>query len=108
MALISIYQVLVRLFGNRCQSPVFNGSRDENGVGKMSDFTPHVLKQIREMGFTHIWYTGLIEHARCQGNPEYGIPDGNPRIIKGKAGSPYAICDYYDIDPDLADSVPDR
>ena len=108
MALISIYQVLVRLFGNRCQSPVFNGSRDENGVGKMSDFTPHVLKQIREMGFTHIWYTGLIEHARCEGNPEYGIVAGNPRIIKGRAGSPYAICDYYDIDPDIADSIPDR
>ena len=108
MSLISIYQVLVRLFGNNVTSPVFNGSREENGVGKMSAFTPHVLKQIREMGFTHIWYTGLIEHARCQGNPEYGIPDGNTRIIKGKAGSPYAICDYYDIDPDLADSVPDR
>lgn len=108
MSLISIYQVLVRLFGNNVTSPVFNGSREENGVGKMSAFTPHVLKQIRDMGFTHIWYTGLIEHARCQGNPEYGIPDGNPRIIKGKAGSPYAICDYYDIDPDLADSVPNR
>ena len=108
MSLISIYQVLVRLFGNNVTSPVFNGSREENGVGKMSAFTPHVLKQIREMGFTHIWYTGLIEHTRCQGNPEYGIPDGNPRIIKGKAGSPYAICDYYDIDPDLADSVPNR
>lgn len=108
MSFISIYQVLVRLFGNNVTSPVFNGSREENGVGKMSAFTPHVLKQIREMGFTHIWYTGLIEHARCQGNPEYGIPDGNPRIIKGKAGSPYAICDYYDIDPDLADSVPNR
>lgn len=108
MSLISIYQVLVRLFGNNVTSPVFNGSREENGVGKMSAFTPHVLKQIREMGFTHIWYTGLIEHARCQGNPEYGIPDGNPRIIKGKAGSPYAICDYYDIDPDLADSIPNR
>lgn len=108
MSFISIYQVLVRLFGNNVTSPVFNGSREENGVGKMSAFTPHVLKQIREMGFTHIWYTGLIEHARCQGNPEYGIPDGNPRIIKGKAGSPYAICDYYDIDPDLADSIPNR
>lgn len=108
MSLIYIYQVLVRLFGNNVTSPVFNGSREENGVGKMSAFTPHVLKQIREMGFTHIWYTGLIEHARCQGNPEYGIPDGNPRIIKGKAGSPYAICDYYDIAPDLADSIPNR
>lgn len=96
------------MFGNRCQSPVFNGSREENGVGKMSAFTPHVLKQIREMGFTHIWYTGLIEHARCTADLEYGLQGGNPRIIKGRAGSPYAITDYYDIDPDIAVSIPDR
>lgn len=108
MSLISIYQVLPRLFGNKNTKPVFNGSIEDNGAGKMSDFTPHVLAQIKEMGFTHIWYTGLIEHARCTANSEFGIPAGNPRIIKGKAGSPYAITDYYDIDPDLADSVPDR
>lgn len=108
MSFVSIYQVLPRLFGNRNTAPVFNGSIDENGTGKMSDFTPHVLAQIKDMGFTHIWYTGLIEHARCTANPECGIQAGNPLIIKGKAGSPYAITDYYDIDPDLADSVPDR
>lgn len=108
MSLISIYQVLPRLFGNKNTKPVFNGSIEENGTGKMSDFTPHVLSKIKDMGFSHIWYTGLIEHARCTGNPDFGIPSGNPRIIKGKAGSPYAITDYYDIDPDLADSVPDR
>ncbi len=108
MSLISIYQVLPRLFGNKSTAPVFNGSRDENGTGKMSDFTSSVLDKIKDFGFTHIWYTGLIEHARCTGDPEYGIPAGNPQIIKGKAGSPYAITDYYDIDPDLADSIPDR
>lgn len=108
MSLISIYQVLPRLFGNKSTAPVFNGSRDENGTGKMSDFTSSVLDEIKDFGFTHIWYTGLIEHARCTGDPEYGIPAGNPQIIKGKAGSPYAITDYYDIDPDLADSIPDR
>ncbi|MBO7594174.1 MAG: alpha-amylase [Salinivirgaceae bacterium] len=108
MSLISIYQVLVRLFGNNVTSPVFNGSREENGVGKMNDFTPHILKQIKSMGFTHIWYTGLIEHARCTADDKFGIPGGNPRIVKGRAGSPYAITDYYDIDPDLAVSVPNR
>lgn len=108
MSLISIYQVLPRLFGNRNTTPKFNGSREENGCGKMSDFTPDILLKIKDMGFTHIWYTGLIEHARCTDDSAFGIPAGNPHIIKGKAGSPYAITDYYDIDPDLADSIPNR
>lgn len=108
MSLISIYQVLPRLFGNTQENVVENGSRSENGTGKMNDFTLDVLSKIRQNGYTHIWYTGLIEHARCTADTEFGIAAGNPQIIKGKAGSPYAIVDYYDIDPDIAVSVPNR
>jgi glycosidase len=108
MRKIVIYQILPRLFGNKIASNVPNGTLKENGVGKMSAFTPKVLKEIYKMGFTHIWYTGLLEHATQTDYSEYGIRKNHPEIVKGKAGSPYAICDYYDIDPDLADDVPNR
>jgi len=54
------------------------------------------------MGITHVWLTGVIEHTHCSDYTAIGIPKDNPHVIKGKAGSPYAIKDYYDIDPDLA------
>ncbi|PVX49858.1 glycosidase [Balneicella halophila] len=98
-----IYQLLPRLFSNYTRSPKINGTRKQNGCGKLNDITTQALQGIKELGATHIWYTGLIEHACVEGYPKYGIEDGNPRVIKGKAGSPYAIKDYYDIDPDLAE-----
>ena len=97
-----IYQILTRLFGNTTEDCKFNGNRDENGVGKMNDISEKALSEIHKLGITHIWYTGIIEHALVKGYPDYDIPDGNPLVIKGKAGSPYAIKDYYDVNPDLA------
>ena len=105
---MTIYQVLPRLFGNKCLNPVFNGSMKENGCGKMADFTDEILQNIRDMGFSHIWYTGIIEHATQTSYAEYGIRDNHPAIVKGKAGSPYSIKDYYDVSPDLAIHVPER
>lgn len=37
-----------------------------------------------------------------------GIKQDNPLVVKGRAGSPYAIKDYYDVDPDLAVNVKGR
>ncbi|MDH8701680.1 glycosidase [Dysgonomonadaceae bacterium PH5-43] len=105
---IIIYQVLPRLFGNDTTHLVNNGSIEENGCGKLSSFTKEALAEIKRMGFNHIWYTGIIEHATQTDYSSYGIRKDCPAVVKGKAGSPYAIKDYYDIDPDLADSVPDR
>jgi len=105
---IIIYQVLPRLFGNTKSTNVFNGSMEENGVGKLSAFSSDVLQAIKKMGFTHIWYTGLLEHTTQTDYSKYGISKDHPAVVKGKAGSPYAIKDYYDIDPDLAENVPDR
>jgi len=105
---IIIYQVLPRLFGNTKSANAVNGSLEENGVGKLSAFSLKVLQAIKKMGFTHIWYTGLLEHATQTDYSTYGIRKDHPAIVKGKAGSPYAIKDYYDVDPDLADNVPDR
>ncbi|MCD7710308.1 MAG: alpha-amylase family protein, partial [Porphyromonadaceae bacterium] len=105
---IIIYQLLPRLFGNTTENCVPNGSLEENGVGKLRDITSKALREIARLGCTHIWYTGVIEHATQTDYSQYGIEVDNPHIIKGKAGSPYAIKDYYDIDPDLAVQVPDR
>lgn len=103
-----IYQLLPRLFTNYNINPIPNGSIDENGSGKLNDINPTILKNLRELGITHVWYTGVIEHAHTPDYSKYNIKRHNPNIIKGKAGSPYAITDYYDIDPDIAVNVKDR
>ena len=103
-----VYQVFTRLFSNRNTARIENGSLTENGCGKMNDFTPTVLKNIRAMGVSHIWFTGVIRHATQTDYSAYGIPTQHPEVVKGRAGSPYAITDYYDIDPDLAVDVPNR
>lgn len=103
-----IYQLFPRLFANTNLHPVPNGRIEQNGSGKLNDINAQTLTAIAEMGFTHVWYTGVIEHAHDVDYTRYGIERHNPHIVKGRAGSPYAITDYYDIDPDLAESVPDR
>lgn len=103
-----IYQLLPRLFTNYNPNPVPDGTIEQNGSGKLNQISPAILKQIRSLGATHVWYTGVIEHAHTPDYTQYGIPKHNPHVIKGKAGSPYAITDYYDIDPDLAVDVDKR
>ena len=105
---IILYQIFTRLYGNRCQTRKPFGTIEENGCGKFNDFTPSVLKQIREMGVSHVWYTGVIRHATQTDYSSYGIPKQHPAVVKGRAGSPYAITDYYDVDPDLAVNVDKR
>ena len=89
-----IYQLFPRYFTNYNETRKHNGSKEENGCGRFVDINERALKAIADLGVTHVWYTGVIRHATAQYN--------NPAITKGKAGSPYAITDYYDVDPDLA------
>ena len=103
-----IYQVFTRLYGNKNTTRNEDGTLAENGCGKLNDFTPKSLKNIKEMGVSHIWYTGVIRHASQTDYSQYGIPRQHPAVVKGRAGSPYAITDYYDIDPDLAENVEQR
>lgn len=103
-----IYQLLPRLFTNTRSNCITNGNINQNGVGKLNGITTPVLNSIKELGATHIWYTGIIEHATKTDYSKYGIAKDNPYIVKGNAGSPYAIKDYYDIDPDLATDVDNR
>ena len=103
-----IYQMLPRLFGNTKTVNKPNGSIEENGSGKFNDITDKALQQIKNMGFTHVWFTGVIEHATMTDYSAFGIKADDPDIVKGRAGSPYAIKDYYDVDPDLAIDVKNR
>ncbi|MDO4695281.1 alpha-amylase family glycosyl hydrolase [Porphyromonas sp.] len=103
---ISIYQVLPRLFGNKTGECVPNGNIKTNGVGKFSSFSSKALKSIKNLGITHIWYTGVLEHATKTAFRD--IPADPSSIVKGEAGSPYAIKDYYDVSPTLASKVSQR
>ncbi|WP_158828324.1 alpha-amylase family glycosyl hydrolase [Mucilaginibacter lacusdianchii] len=103
-----IYQLLPRLFGNTNTTNKYYGSITENGCGKFNDITETALAEIKRMGFTHIWYTGVIEHATMTDYSSFGIKPDDPDVVKGRAGSPYAIKDYYDVDPDLAVDVTNR
>ena len=105
---ILIYQIFTRLYGNTNTTCKPHGTIEENGCGKLNSFTPSVLKQIREKGITHVWYTGVIRHATMTDYTRFGIPRQHPAVVKGRAGSPYAIADYYDVDPDLAVNVDKR
>ncbi len=105
---IIIYQVFTRLFGNSNTTRKENGTLAENGCGKMSFFDAATLRRIKKLGVTHVWYTGIIRHASKTDYSAYGIPRQHPAVVKGNAGSPYAITDYYDVDPDLADNIDDR
>lgn len=105
---IIIYQLLPRLYGNRNTTRKENGSIADNGCGKFNDLTPSVLKSIKQKGATHVWFTGVIRHATKTNYSAYGLPVNHPAIVKGNAGSPYAITDYYDVDPDLAVDVDAR
>jgi len=99
---IVVYQVFTRLFGNTNTTNKPWGTPEENGVGKMNDFTDKALQEIRALGVTHIWYTGIPHHATVTGYSAFGITPDDPDVVKGRAGSPYAVKDYYSVDPDLA------
>ena len=105
---IFIYQIFTRTFGNKNLTRKRSGSYEENGAGKMNDIDAQVLRQVRSLGISHVWYTGVIRHAMATSYSSYGIPNQHESIVKGKAGSPYAITDYYDVDPDLANDVTRR
>jgi glycosidase len=105
---LTIYQVFTRLWTNPKSANVKYGTLEENGIGKFNTINEKLLGKVKEMGFSHIWYTGVIEHATMTDYTRYGIPLDDADVVKGRAGSPYAIKDYYDVNPDLAEDVPNR
>ena len=103
-----VYQVFTRLFGNTNTTNKPWGTIEENGVGKFNDFTGKALKEIKDLGVTHIWYTGVPHHDVITDYTQYGISNDDPDVVKGRAGSPYAVKDYYNVNPDLAVNVENR
>ncbi len=99
---VVVYQVFTRLFGNQNTTNKPWGTIEENGVGKFNDFTDKALQEIKDLGVTHIWYTGVPHHALVNDYTRYGISNDDPDVVKGRAGSPYAVKDYYNVNPDLA------
>ncbi|MEE1961246.1 alpha-amylase family protein [Allomuricauda taeanensis] len=97
-----VYQVFTRLFGNTNTTNKPWGTIEENGVGKFADFDDKALKEIKDLGITHIWYTGVPHHALINDYTAFGISNDDPDVVKGRAGSPYAVKDYYNVNPDLA------
>lgn len=103
-----IYQLFPRYFTNRCNRNVFDGDLKTNSCGKFNEIDDKVINYLKSLGITHLWLTGVLEHATKTDYSEYGIAKDHSAIVKGRAGSPYAIKDYYDVDPDLAVNVCDR
>lgn len=99
---LAVYQVFTRLFGNTNTTNKPWGTIQENGVGKFADFSDKALTEIKNLGITHIWYTGIPHHALVNDYTKFGISNDDPDVIKGRAGSPYAVKDYYQVNPDLA------
>lgn len=105
---VVVYQLMTRLFGNTNETNKPFGSIEENGSGKFNDVSDAALQSLKNLGITHVWYTGILEHATMTDYTVHGIKKDDPDVIKGRAGSPYAIKDYYDVDPDLAVNVKNR
>jgi glycosidase len=105
---IRIYQLFVRLFGNTNEARKSNGTIAENGVGKFSHINDAALASLRDMGFSHIWLTGVLQQATATDYSSIGQPADDPDLLKGIAGSPYAIKDYFDVCPDYADKPENR
>lgn len=105
---IVVYQVFTRLFGNTNTTNKPWGTIEDNGVGKFNDFTDKALSEIKSLGVTHIWYTGVPHHAVIRDYTTYGISNDDPDVVKGRAGSPYAVKDYYQVNPDLAEDPAKR
>ena len=103
-----IYQMMFHLWGNTTTNPQKNGDSITNGTTKFNDVSNKALKVLRDKGFTHLYTTGIIEHATKEDYSKYGCSLDHPSIVKGSCGSPFAVKDYYDVNPFLANKPENR
>lgn len=103
-----IYQAFPRIFTNTNDHCVHAGTYEQNGSGKLDDITPRLLNSLRALGINCLWLTGVIEMATKTAFNNGRIPADNPNVVKGEAGSPYAIKDYYDVSPAIATDINHR
>ncbi|MEM6191859.1 alpha-amylase family protein [Shewanella scandinavica] len=97
-----VYQIFTRLYGNKNPTNKPWGTIADNGVGKFNDIDDVALNSIKDLGVTHVWYTGVPHHALIGDYSAIGVSADDPDVVKGRAGSPYAVKDYYNVNPDLA------
>ena len=93
---------MVRYFGNTITTNQQDGTIEANGCGKFADITETVLQALKDLGVTHVWLTGCLRQATLTGYPEVGLPSDDPDVVKGRAGSLFAVRDYFDVCPDYA------
>ena len=103
-----IYQIVVRYFGNTKTTNEQDGTIEANGCGKFADITETALQALKDLGVTHVWLTGCLRQATLTGYPELGLPSDDPDVVKGRAGSLYAVRDYFDVCPDYAQDPANR
>lgn len=106
MGKVIIYQMLPRLWGNVGGKNIKNGTLKDNGCGKFSSIDTISLEYLRSLGVSYVWYTGIIRHATAEDSA--GCTPSSADWVKGRAGSPYSITDYYDVNPYLADDPENR
>jgi glycosidase len=99
---LRIYQMFPRLFGNTNPNRIPNGTYQQNGCGKFADLNDESLTSLKKLGFDAIWVTGVLRQATTRDYSSIGLPPDDPDLLKGIAGSPYAIRDYFDVCPDYA------
>ena len=103
-----VYQMMFHLWGNQNTNVKRNGSAAENGVTKFKDVSMKGLQALKKKGYSHLYTTGILEHATMEDFSTFGSPLDHPQVVKGRAGSPFAIKDYYDVNPFLADKPAER
>jgi glycosidase len=80
-----IYQLPIRTWGAHSQGLA--------GRGKVTDISDEILKKLALFGIDYLWLTGVMEAASSD------VLDED--IIKGDAGSYYAIYDSWDVSPQI-------
>ena len=103
-----IYQLVVRYFGNAAGDNVRDGTIDQNGCGKFDDITSKAITELRALGVTHIWLTGVPRQATLTDRSDIGLPADPADVVKGRAGSFYAVRDYGDVCADYATNPAQR
>lgn len=99
---VVIYQLVVRYFGNQNSTNRFAGTLEENGSGKFADINEEAIRSLKELGVTHVWLTGCLRQATLTDYSPLGLQADDPDTVKGRAGSFYAVRDYFDVCPDYA------
>jgi hypothetical protein len=103
--LLVIYQLMVRTFGNTNETRKTTERSPKTAAEPSTTSSPPRSRRSNPWASPMLWLTGVLEQASGTAYPTR--PADPPDILKGIAGSPYAIRDYFDVCPDYAQD-PDK